>query len=224
MQIRNFGKQVYFNISVLIVLLFSSNLLRSQNPSPPAYFKETNIVGIGVGFGGGLGGPGISYDLLPGYTGTMSPGIMATYELKFDRHWGIGLVMSFSSATYTNDNMTYVLDSAGSKYNKTFTDKITATYIGLAGKAYYHFGATGKFDPYGALILGYTFTLSSSNTTYQQVSYPSSSAYPGILVGVAVGARVFLSKKIGIWAEVGYSGVPDYLFNAGIAYNLVSKL
>jgi hypothetical protein len=223
MHMNTLIKRLHFSRLILLAFLFNGMVVHAQNPSPPAYFKEKNVLGIGIGFGGGLGGPGIAYDLLPGYTGTLTPGLMLSYELNFDKHWGVGAIMSFSSATYTNNNMTYVYDSAGTKYNRTFSDKISATYMGLAGKAYYHLGAKGKFDPYFAIIAGYTFTISSSNTTFQNVTYPSHSAYPGILIGVAAGARVFVSKQIGFWAELGYSGVPDYLFNAGVAYNLVKK-
>jgi hypothetical protein len=221
---KTLKRQFYITRLALSALLFNSVVVCAQNPSPPAYFKQVNAFGVGVGFGGGLGGPGIAFDLLPGYTGTISPGLMLSYEFKFDHHWGIGAVMSFSHATYTNNNMTYTYDSAGSQHSKIFTDQVSATYIGIAGKAYYHFVTKStKFDPYGALILGYTFTVSSSNTTYQQVSYPSHSAYPGVLAGVALGARLTVSKQIGIWAEAGFSGVPDYLFNAGIAYYLSHK-
>ncbi|HWY99229.1 MAG TPA: hypothetical protein VNY36_09095, partial [Bacteroidia bacterium] len=147
---------------------------------------------------------------------------MATYEHKFAKQFGIGASFSFATASYTGNNIPYsIIDPFGKPLaSGNLNNKVNATYMGLAARPLYHFKGTPKFDPYAGLLFGFTFTSMSSSTTSAQGTYNSSEFYPGILVGVVAGGRFAVSKKILIWLELSYSGMPDYLANIGVAYKL----
>ncbi|HSY75474.1 MAG TPA: hypothetical protein VK890_01380 [Bacteroidia bacterium] len=199
---------------------FGQDATGGASSSSPA--DEMDFFGLGVGYGGGLGGPGVSYSLLPNYSGTTSLGIMATYEHKFAKQFGIGASFSYASGSYTGNNIPYsIIDPFGNPVaSGNLTNKINASYIGLAARPLYHFKGSKSFDPYAGILFGFTFTSMSSTTTSAQGTYSSSEFYPGILVGAVVGGRFAVSKKILIWLELSYSGMPDYLANIGVAYKL----
>ncbi len=190
-----------------------------------SYAQSSNtqniIYGIGVGYGGGLGGPGISYDLLPGYSGSVSPGFMATCEQTFNKSFGMGAVLSYSGASMSAINIDYPADPLTQRPAGTFNDKITARYIGLGARVAYHFKSRShKVDTYIGAIGGFTFTSLSSTVSNTQGSYYTHSFFPGMLLGAYAGARIYFSDQFGMWIEAGYSGMPDYLANIGVAYKI----
>jgi len=207
---------------VFTVILITASIGCSSVSYGQANADEKDVFAAGVGFGGGLGGPGISYNLLPNYSGTITPGLLITYEHVFTKQFGIGGMASMANASLTASNLPYAIyDSYGNLIQKgTLTDNSKGTYIGIAARSLFHFKGSDNFDPYVGVIFGYTLTSFSSTVTTSQGSYPESSFYPGILFGAVAGLRFYVTKSIGIWAEVGYSGVPDYLANIGIAYKL----
>ncbi len=222
---REIYKGFFKPFLVLLFVGFSSVSFgqeASGNSAGSSPADEMDIFGLGVGYGGGLGGPGVSYSLLPNYSGTTSPGFMLSYEHKFAKQFGIGASFSVASASYTGNNIPYnIIDPFGKPLGSgNLNNKVNATYLGLASRPLYHFKGSDKFDPYGGLIFGFTFTSMSSSTTTNQGTYNSHEFYPGILFGVVAGGRYAVSKKILIWLELSYSGMPDYLANIGVAYKL----
>src|SRR6185312_5631734 len=168
-------------IGNISICLGQESTERAASPSP---LDVKNIFGLGAGYGGGLGGPGIGYNVMSVYSGTIAPGIMLTYEHTFTKRFGLGASASFSSATVSASNVPYTIDTSQQLTSGTFNDKIHGTYIGLAARGIYHFKGSKKFDPYAGFIGGVTFTKLSSTVTTAQGTYPSHEFFPGILTGV----------------------------------------
>lgn len=205
--------------------LFTAFLVIGYTLTSGFLFAQPNrtqniIFGIGGGFGGGLGGPGISYNLLPGYSGSISPGFMATFEETSTPKFGMGAVVSYSAANMTASNIDYPADPITNRPAGVFNDNIKAKYIGLGARASYHFKGSYRFDPYIGIVGGFTLTSLSSTVSNSQGSYYTHSFYPGMLLGAYAGARIYFSDQFGMWVEAGYSGMPDYLANIGVAYKI----
>ena len=183
---------------------------------------EADLLGLGIGIGGGMGAPGISYNLLPNYTGTNSPNFSLNYERKFSRHFGIGIVADYSTATYSGNNIPYniAVPNSTQSYNGTVTDKISGNYLALASRIMYHIPAGDRFDPYAGVILGVTIASTTHNTTDTTATIHSQAIYAGILLGACVGVRYYIGDQFGIWLEADYSGIPSYLGNIGITYQI----
>lgn len=89
------------------------------------------------------------------------------------------------------------------------------TYILAAARGSYHLPVNSeKFDPYGGVMLGYNV---SSVKWDGSGSEPLSSSAGGLLLGVHIGSRYWLTDKLGAFAEIGYgAGV----LNVGVAIKL----
>jgi len=214
----------FLYLFLVIALITNSSICYGQASSEaqagPSPLDIKNVFGLGMGYGGGLGGPGIGYNLLPGYSGSISPGIMLTYEHTFTKRFGIGASFSFSAASSSVTNVPYTIDTTMHYTSGTFNNSITGTYMSFAARGLYHFKGTKKFDPYCGFVGGVTLTKLNSTVTTIDGTYTSHFFFPGILTGVIVGAKYFFNDTIGAWAEAGYSGAPDYLLNIGVAYKL----
>ncbi len=182
-----------------------------------------NIMSIGGSYGGGLGAPGISYNLLPNYAGTISPGAVLNYEAKIGLTFGIGTQVTFASANVTGNNIPYnIADPTGNQYAAgTVTDKVSGLYFGVAARPTYHFNLGSRIDPYMGLTLGFTITSESSTISSPTIgSFNTQDTYAGVLLGGFIGMRIYITKNVGIWLEAGYAGIPSYLGNAGVFYQL----
>jgi len=97
---------------------------------------------------------------------------------------------------------------------------VSVTYrnIGIGARAMYHFNFLENLDIYAGITLGYV--IQSASITYG-TGYPPGYSASGInsksffLWGSNIGARYFFTDLIGVYAEVGYSGL-QYL-NAGLS-------
>lgn len=189
-----------------------------------AFGDGTNIISVGVGFGGGLG----SYSI-PGYTSSSGIGINASFEHALNEHFGLGLTISYSSSSlsYTQSG---IFDSIN--YNTgqfvqygTETDKYTISVLGFTVRGYYHFATSAKFDPYVGIGLGYA----SVSSKFTQTLSPNMPGYsyeePGISIsgaagGAFVGARYYFSDHIGVWLELQWEGYLANIANLGVAFKL----
>ena len=195
----------------------------SFNSYSQASSDAADLLGLGVGYGGGLGAPGISYNLLNGYTGTASPSIAASYERKFSRHFGLGLALDYASAMYTGNNIPYnIADPNNTTVSSgTVTDKVSGTYFGLGARIVYHLSAGNTFDPYAGLLLGVTVTSESHNISSDSTgTFVTHDTFAGILLGGFIGIRCYVSDQVAIYIEGDYIGMPSYLGNIGITYQI----
>ena len=207
-------------LSPLLAILFIG---LSFNSYSQASSDAADLLGLGVGYGGGLGAPGISYNLLPNYTGTAAPSITASYERKFSRQFGLGLALDYTSAMYTGNNIPFsIADPNNTTVSSgTVTDKVAGTYFGLGARLVYHLSAGDKFDPYAGLLLGITVTSASHTISSDSTStFITHETFAGILLGGFIGVRYFVSDQVAIYVEGDYIGMPSYLGNIGITYQI----
>ena len=88
------------------------------------------------------------------------------------------------------------------KYSLAYSSAdITYTNIGIAGRGMYHFNFTNKLDTYTGLTLGYVFQ-SASGSANQPITGNSF-----FLWGWCIGIRYAFSGSVGIYSELGYSGL-----------------
>lgn len=206
----------------------SSSSYSSSSSSGNAFDMGTNVISVGVGFGGGLG----SYSI-PGYTTSSGVGINASFEHALSEHWGLGLTISYSSSSLTY-NQSGIYDSGGtgvSNFGQNYTygsesDKYTLSVLGFTVRGYYHFATSAKFDPYVGIGLGYadvsfkfTQTLSPNMPGYNTYEIPGISI-SGVAGGAFVGARYYFSDHIGVWLELQYDGYVGNIANLGLAFKL----
>jgi len=189
-----------------------------------AFGPGTNIISVGVGFGGGLG----AYSI-PGYTTSSGVGFNASFEHALNEHWGIGLTFSYASSSLSSKTVT-PYDSFGTgnnnagqiySYNSTETDKYTVSILGFTVRGYYHFATSAKFDPYVGIGLGYGKVTSSFTSTITPPIPGYTPVEPGLSIsaamgGVFVGARYYFAGPIGIWAEVQWEGYVANIANVGL--------
>jgi len=193
--------------------------------------QGTMALNVGVGFiGSGLGNV-----VGAGYTSSVSPAFEISFERGLSEHWGIGLGISYQSATstYTSSYATYVFNPSTfteTPVTYTTTDKYTLSLLSFNVRGAYHFSAGAKFDPYVALALGYCTASESDNETSNDPNNVSTSgagsSITGLEYGVIGGARYLFTDHIGAWIELQYLaasfsyGGYSSTINAGNVINL----
>jgi hypothetical protein len=167
----------------------SSTATKSATPTS-GYKIGTTVINFGIGVGNGY-----TY-----YTNaTSSPVISASLDHAVGRLGegtvGIGGIISYQTASYTN---TY--------YSVHVEDSWTTTYVAARGTWHPDFAATNTCDFYGAVQLGYVnfgYTETLTGTGYHPTT-STGSLSSGLVLGASLGGRVYLTKNIGLFAEVGY--------------------
>jgi len=101
-----------------------------------------------------------------------------------------------------------------------FTIDLTYMNIGIGGRGMYHFNFARNFDAYAGLVLGYVIQSTSANygSGYNSGNAPSYKGESFFLYGGNTGVRYFFTARIGIYAELGYSGL-QYL-SAGLSIKI----
>lgn len=182
-----------------------------------AWAQGTNVIGVGVGFGGGLD----SYSYLGGWSTSASPGFMLSYEHGINEHWGIGLAVTYATSSLTGPTETDYNLTTGVPFTYVDSWKFTATGIIIRGA--YHFTVNSKFDPYVGLGLGYfdfsaKYTDNDPNDALNPYYVEPSVSLGGAAFTAFVGARYYVASSVGIWAELGYTGYAGNLINLGLNF------
>ena len=89
-------------------------------------------------------------------------------------------------------------------WSSAYTD-VTYWNVGIGGRGMYHFNFVQNLDVYGGLVLGYVVQWASVTTSVASPSHASSNSF--FLWGFTSGARYFFSKALGVYLELGYSGL-----------------
>ena len=121
------------------------------------------------------------------------PPISASVDIKLpiDQPITVGAIVTFST-------WKYISPYPGSRYEVTYTN------IGFGGRGMWHFNFAENLDTYVGLTLGYVIQ-DSSVTQGVGIDYSTASSF--FLWGFNLGARYFFNDSIGVFAELGYSGL-----------------
>ncbi len=165
-QPKKMKKQLLF-----MLLLVATTLSYAQE-----FNKGTNVINLGVGFGGNFG----NYT-----TSSQSPG----YGIAFERGaWDIAGPGVISIGGYLG-RKTY-------KYDYAFgNDKWSYTIIGVRGAYHYNGLEIDNLDVYGGVMVSYNI-LSFSGNSGSFNSKPSATAF--------VGGRWYFTKTFAAFVEAGY--------------------
>lgn len=157
----------------------------SSSASVQTFGKGSTVANVGIGLGLGygyglLGGngrsiPALSLSVERGMYEGLGPGVI-----------GVGGMVGYKSYTW----------SAGD-YKATWSN----IYVGVRGTYHYNFTDNEKLDTYAGLALGARIENYSNN--YDDTN---ANAWGGTYVtsGLFLGARYYLTDKIGAFAEAGY--------------------
>lgn len=197
-----------FKIAFAVGLFTASYTLYGQQQSPTAnenvagsdepFSKGTNVVNLGVGIGGLYTYWG------PGYSST--PNFVISYENGTFGHVGPGVISLGALLSYKGISDNWI-DNGYS-----YSDKWDYWILGFRSAYHWNFTSSKKFDPYLGLMLGYyyvNYMFTTNNPDYYQPGNPGyvyySSSYPNYLaLSMYLGARYYISNKVGIWGELGY--------------------
>lgn len=169
----------------------NSNLPSNTN----AFGKGTNVLSPGFGLGGDY------TDIYSGYSST--PNFVITYDNGTFDHVGPGIIslgglLSYKGASYTG------IDGAGYPYNDSWNYYI----IGFRAAYHWNFTSNPHFDIYAGLMLAYydiSGSVSFNDPYYKGIGNPYDATYSSYTaLSLYLGARYYVSNKIGIWLELGY--------------------
>lgn len=179
----------------------SSNSNNSDLPSNTnAFGKGTNVLSLGFGVGG-------DYTYIgDGYTST--PNFVITYDNGTFDHVGPGIISLGGLFSYKGASYDYTDPFSGYYYNQNWNYYI----LGFRAAYHWNFTRSDRFDPYIGLMLGYydiSYNISSSDPYYKHPGDPyyyyNTESYNSYLsLSLYLGARYYLSNRVGIWLEFGY--------------------
>ena len=96
---------------------------------------------------------------------------------------------------------------------------IDVTYMnfGFGGRGMYHFNFLKNLDAYAGATLGYVYQNASVRygSAYDTIPKTSYTGAPFLLWGSNIGARYFFTNLIGVYLELGYSGL--HFANTGVS-------
>lgn len=157
-----------------IILLFAVALFSTPFLSAQEFEVGTNVVNVGIGFGG-------YYNSWSG--SSQSPVISASYERGF---WDAGPgVVSLGAFV---GRKSYNVTTLGTKYKWSYTS------VGVRGAYHYTGFDVDNLDVYGGIAIAYDI-YSGSRSTYGS-SDPNAGAF--------VGGRWYFSDTFAAFAEAGY--------------------
>jgi hypothetical protein len=155
---------------------------------------ENNLIFINAGIGIGV----YEYDM-----GIPPISLSADIKIPVTGPITIGPVAIFStwkfSKLLTTGNS--IIDSMAPRISGTFTN------IGFGARFMYHFNFMRNWDTYTGLTLGYVAQTARVDATIGMTSGSGIEAKSFFLFGVNIGARYFFTDLIGVYGEIGYSGL-----------------
>lgn len=170
------------------IILLTTIILSSFATINAQQLSEGNsMINLGIGLGS-------YFTSGTGYNTTIPP-VEGAYEYMITENISVGGFAGAYGAKYeTNYDIAY-----------NFSSKFSYFYGGAIGN--FHFVNTDKFNAYGGVKLGYVnaSTSTDSNDDYldellETLDYTDS----GVIYGVQLGGRYFVSEKLAINAELGY--------------------
>jgi hypothetical protein len=194
-------------------MLCMASVAVAQTSNTDAFGQGSNIINAGVGIGGDY-----TY-ISSGYTST--PNIVLSYDNGTFGNVGPGTISLGAIFSYKGVSYDYTDPFTGYYYDQSWTYYI----LGVRSAYHWNFTSSSKFDPYAGLMLGYydvSFKTSSSDPYYNNPGNPHYYYYSNnynsyLALSLYIGARYYLSNRVGLWLELGF-GYTDLAF--GVAFKL----
>jgi len=172
----------------------------TQSSDDVAFGKGTNVISIGVGVGGEYtyyGG---------GYTST--PNLVLSYDNGTFGNVGPGTISLGALFSYKGISNDYTDFHSGYDYNQNWS------YYVLGVRSAYHLNvpAAPRFDPYIGIMLAYydiSYHETSNDPYYNDPGNPHYNYYVDnynsyMAFSLYIGARYYLTNRVGLWLELGY--------------------
>jgi hypothetical protein len=186
-------------IACSIFMLSASPVLMAQS-GDEAFGKGSNILSLGVGLGGNYtyyGG---------GYTST--PDFVLSYENGTFGDVGPGTISLGALLAFKGVSYDYTDYHSGYYYNQSWTYYI----IGIRSAYHLTIPSAPRFDPYVGIMLGYydiSYKVSSSDPYFNSPGDPYYATYSNsyasyMAFSLYIGARYYVSNRVGLWLELGY--------------------
>jgi hypothetical protein len=196
-----------FTRFILLCLVGLANIVFAQNNNNSALPSNTDAFGQGsniLSVGLGLGGDYTYYG--NGYSST--PDLVLSYDNGTFGNVGPGTISLGGLLAYKGVSYSYTDPYTGYNYSQNWYYYI----IGFRSAYHWNFTNNGHFDPYIGLMLAYYDIgyKSSSNDPYYNhpgdpYYYYYANTYNSYLAfSLYLGARYYLSDRVGIWLELGY--------------------
>lgn len=195
------------------IILSSLLIIQALNVSAQSMAKGKSVMSLGAGAGSGYFGSSKYKGY--GYTYRSIPSIHLGFEHGISEAIPKSIIGLGGSLSFWHGSQHYN-DKFGRTWDKSWTDVTTLV------KGYYHhkFLVSDKWDVYAALMAGVryrTYTFTTSDQYYNYENRNETGAYPA--GGIAVGGRIYVSKKFGFYAEAGTGVNVDYI-QVGMALKL----
>ncbi len=152
------------------------------NSNAQVFEQGSKFVNVGIGLISPYAYSGSSMGLPP---------ISGSFEYGITDKIGVGAIVGF-----TTSSLSY------------FGYKANFSYIIVGGRGAYHFLEHDKIDLYAGLMLGYNISSTSytdnAGNSYTPILGPGFGG-SGVAFGIFGGVRYMFAKKVGGFAELGYS-------------------
>ena len=198
------SRNTILSLAIITALFISTNSFAQQNSgsdNPVTFAKGDNVFNLGVGIGGAYSYWGDGY--------SETPNFILSYENGTFGNVGPGTISLGGLVSYKGISYDW---NGGGRNDYNYSEKWNYWIIGFRSAYHWNFTTSSKFDPYVGLMLSYyviSHSFSSNDPYYNQPGNPGYyyyyNNYPSYLgLSLFIGARYYLSSKIGLWAELGY--------------------
>jgi len=165
-----------------------------------AFGQGSNALNVGVGLGGDYTYYGNGY--------SSTPNLVISYDNGTFGNVGPGTISLGGLLAYKGISYSYTNFNSGYIYNQNWHYYI----IGFRSAYHWNFTTNDRFDPYIGLMLAYYNVGYTSNSTDPYYNHPGdpyysyySNTYGSYMAfSLYLGARYYLSNRVGIWLELGY--------------------
>lgn len=169
----------------------------SGGGTPQSFTQGTNVINLGVGVGGYYTYWGSGY--------SSTPNFVISYENGTFGNVGPGTISLGGLLSYKDITHSWV-----DGYN--YSEKWTYWILGFRSAYHWNFTSNDKFDPYAGLMLGYyvlNYSYTSNDPNYNRPGDPYYGYYGNnynnyMALSLFLGARYYVSSKVGFWGELGW--------------------
>ena len=172
----------------------------SASSNTNAFGKGSNVLNVGVGLGGDYTYYGYGY--------SSTPNFVLSYDNGTFGNVGPGTISLGGLFSYKGISYGYTDFNSGYTYNQNWNYYI----IGIRSAYHWNFTSSSRFDPYLGIMLAYydiNYKASSNDPYYDRPGNPhyyyySNSYASYTALSLYIGARYFVSNRVGLWLELGY--------------------